>query len=52
MLTLIWFLIMKYGFDYPFTIEAIGEILWFILIFLSAEIIIGFITYIYRDREE
>ena len=39
MLTLIWFLIMKYGFDYPFTIEAIGEILFHILAFLAIEII-------------
>jgi hypothetical protein len=43
---------MKYGFDYPFTIEAIGEILWYILIFLSAEIIIGFTTYICNKNTE
>jgi hypothetical protein len=50
MITLIWFLIMKYGFDYPYTLDEISSIVFWCLCWLGIELL-GIILYIKLHNE-
>jgi hypothetical protein len=50
MITLIWFLIMKYGFNYPYTLDQISEILFWCLFWIALELF-GIFTYIRLSKE-
>lgn len=50
MLTLIWFLIMKYGFNYPYTLDQISDILFCCILWIALELF-GIFIYISLSKE-